>query len=109
MLILLFIFKGGRKGQGKEVGTSFHLKLENLGSCIFLQVGACKSGSWCILPVGTGKFWKLVLPVDVIFLYIKKCFVVFSHLGFHVKLLCIVHLRLNLYDILNATISLLES
>jgi hypothetical protein len=47
-----------------------------------------------------------VLPMDVIFkIYIKKCYVVFSHLGFHVKFLCIVYLWLYVYDILNAIIS----
>jgi hypothetical protein len=47
-----------------------------------------------------------VLPVDVIFkIYIKKCSMVFSHLGFHVKLLCIVYLWLYVDDILNAIIS----
>jgi hypothetical protein len=54
MLIILFIFKGGRKGQGKGVGASFQLKLENLGSCKFLQVGACKLGGWSLLLVGDG-------------------------------------------------------
>jgi hypothetical protein len=65
-LIFLFIFKGGRKGQGKGVRSSFQLKLENLGSCSFLQVGFYKLGGWCLLPVGAGEFWKLMLPVDVI-------------------------------------------
>jgi hypothetical protein len=47
-----------------------------------------------------------VLPMNVIFkIYIKKHFVVFSHLGFHVKFLCIVYLWLYVYDILNAIIS----
>jgi hypothetical protein len=31
-------------GQGKKVGAYFQLELENLGSCSFFQVGACKSG-----------------------------------------------------------------
>jgi hypothetical protein len=47
-----------------------------------------------------------VLHVDVIFkIYIKKNFVVFSHLGFHVKFLCIVYMWLYVDDILNAIIS----
>jgi hypothetical protein len=59
--------------------------LENTGSCSFLQVGACKSGGWnlflvgarkselslpsgwCLLPIGIEEFWKLVLPINVIF------------------------------------------
>jgi hypothetical protein len=32
------------KGQGKRVGASFELELENLGICSILQVGACKQG-----------------------------------------------------------------
>jgi hypothetical protein len=66
-LIFLFIFKVGRKGKGKGVGASFQLRLENLWSCSFLKVGACKLGGWCLLLVGAEEFWKLVLLVDVIF------------------------------------------
>jgi hypothetical protein len=43
---------------------------------------------WGLLPVGAGEFWKLVIPMNVIFLYIINHFVFFSHLGFHVKLSC---------------------
>jgi hypothetical protein len=65
--------------------ASFWLVLENSGSWCFLQVGACKSrglvppSSWC------WRIWKLVLPMNVFLIYIRKHFVVFSHLGFHVN------------------------
>jgi hypothetical protein len=59
MLILLFIFKGGREGQGKGVGVSFQLKLENLWICSFLQVGTCKPGGWCLLPFGAREFLEV--------------------------------------------------
>jgi hypothetical protein len=55
MLILLFIFKGGRKGKGKGVGASFQLELENLGSCSFLRDGIRKQGSWSLLLVEVGE------------------------------------------------------
>jgi hypothetical protein len=50
------MFQGGRKGQGKGVGASFQLELENPGSCSFLQVGACKLRGWC---------WKILEVVAV--------------------------------------------
>jgi hypothetical protein len=47
-----------------------------------------------------------VLPMNAIFkIYIKKNFVVFSHLGFHVKFLCTMYVWLYVYDILNEIIS----
>jgi hypothetical protein len=47
------------KGQGKGVVASFWLKLDNIGSWSFLQVGACKSMGWSLLPVGAGEFGEL--------------------------------------------------
>jgi hypothetical protein len=44
------------------VGASFQLELENSRSCSFLQVGACKSGGWSLLPFGAGEFRELELP-----------------------------------------------
>jgi hypothetical protein len=47
-----------------------------------------------------------VLPVDVIFkIYIKKNYVVFSHLSFHIKLFFTMYLWLYVNYILNAIIS----
>jgi hypothetical protein len=47
-----------------------------------------------------------MLLVNVILkIHIKTHFVVFSHLGFHVKLFCIVHMWLYVYDMLNEIIS----
>jgi hypothetical protein len=56
--------------------------------------------SWCwrILEFGASDQCNLKI-------YIKKCYVVLSHLGFHLKFLCIVYLWLYVYDILNAIIS----
>jgi len=35
---------------------------ENLGSWSFLQVGACKSGGFNLLPIGARELKELVLP-----------------------------------------------
>jgi hypothetical protein len=72
----------------KGVGASFLLELENIGSCSFLHIGACKQGGWSLLPVGAREFWKLVLPMNVIFkIYIKKVFYGFLPFGFPRKIL----------------------
>jgi hypothetical protein len=60
---------------------------------------------WCLFQVGAREVWKLVLPMNVIFkIYIKKCFLVFSHLDFHIKLLCTMYMWSYVDDILNAII-----
>jgi len=58
--------------EGKGVVASFWLELENIGSCIFLQFGAYKLGGWSLLLVGAIESWKLQLPLNVIFYYIRK-------------------------------------
>jgi hypothetical protein len=56
--------------------------------------------SWCwrILEVGASYECNILI-------YIRKDYMVFSHLGFHVKLLCSVSLWLYVYGILNAILS----
>jgi hypothetical protein len=49
-------------GQGKGVISSFQLVLENIGSWIFLQVGACKLGGRSLLPVGAREYRELDIP-----------------------------------------------
>jgi hypothetical protein len=54
------IFQGGRRlglQRGLEPPSSWCL--ENIGSCSFLQVGACKLGGWSLLPVGAGEYREL--------------------------------------------------
>ena len=84
--------------QEKGVGSSFRLVPVNLGSWRFLQVGACKPGSWCSHPVGVGKAKgvatssQLVLKNECNFCIIfEKNLVVFSHIEFPHKLLCTMH------------------
>jgi hypothetical protein len=62
--------------------------------------GLVPLSSWCwrILEVVASYVCNLLI-------YIRNCFVVFSHLGFHVKLLCNVFLWLYAYGILTAIIS----
>jgi hypothetical protein len=42
--------------------------------------GVVPPSSWC------WRIWKLVLPMNVFLIYIRKHSVVFSHLGFHINL-----------------------
>ena len=59
----LFINHYRAAGQGKEkgVGASFRLVLVNTGSWSFLQVGACKLGSWCSHPIGAGELNVIIM------------------------------------------------
>jgi hypothetical protein len=49
-------------GNGKGFVASFRLVPENLGSWVFLQLGAYKSGGRNLLRVGFEELRELVLP-----------------------------------------------
>jgi len=89
--------------------ASFRLVPENLGSWVFLQLGAYKSGVRNLLWVSFEDLRELVLPsirasyqlvlenlefsasYECKLLYIRKYSMVFSNLGFHINydILCI--------------------
>ena len=55
-------FLPGWQDEARKGGRSLLLiESKKLGSCSFLQVGACKSGGWSLLPVAAGKFEVFII------------------------------------------------
>jgi hypothetical protein len=65
----------------KETGVSCRLVPANIIELVLSQ------GDWCLLQVGSASIVTVGWCLQD---FIKKSFVVFSHLGFHVKSLCTV-------------------
>jgi hypothetical protein len=68
----------------KGIGVSYRLVPANIIVELVLS-----QGDWCLLQVGACKHCNSrLVPTR----FYKENFVVFSHLGFHVKYMCTMHL-----------------
>jgi hypothetical protein len=84
------------KNQGLGASFTFHpmnqgvvaslwLELDNSWSFIFLQVGSCKQGIVASFHLQLEN-WEVGVSYErIIDIYIRKNYVVLSHLGFHVN------------------------